>query len=64
VVRASPEIADPERREYAAQVAAMMDARKDRIGEHAADHGLPWAINALGSGPGASAGPYSANTAR
>ena len=30
----------------------MMDARKDRIGEHAADHALPWAVNALGPVPG------------
>ncbi len=29
-----------------------MDARKDRIGEHAADHALPWAVNALGPVPG------------
>ena len=29
-----------------------MDARKDRIGEHAAEHALPWAINALGPVPG------------
>jgi hypothetical protein len=28
-----------------------MDARKDRIGEHAAEHALPWAVNALGSVP-------------
>ena len=28
-----------------------MDARKDRIGEHAADHALPWAVNALGPVP-------------
>ena len=52
-----PAIADPERRAYVAEIAAMMDARKDRIGEHAAD-----ARPALGSqrpGPGArpSAGP-------
>ena len=33
-----PAIADPERRAYVAQIAAMMDARKDRIGEHAAEH--------------------------
>ena len=45
-------IADPERRAYAAEIAAMMDARKDRIGEHAAGHALPWAINALGPVPG------------
>jgi hypothetical protein len=29
-----------------------MDARKDRIAEHAADHALPWAVNALGPVPG------------
>jgi hypothetical protein len=28
-----------------------MDARKDRIGEHAAEHSLPWAVNALGPVP-------------
>ena len=46
-----PEIADPERRGYAAQIAAAMDARKDRIGEHAADSALPWAVSALGPVP-------------
>jgi AAA domain/TrwC relaxase len=46
-----PEIADPERREFAAQIAALMDARKDRIGEHAADNELPWAVSALGPVP-------------
>ncbi len=30
----------------------MMDARKDRIGEHATEHALPWAVNALGPVPG------------
>ena len=30
----------------------MMDAGKDRIGDHAADHALPWAVNALGPVPG------------
>jgi hypothetical protein len=29
----------------------MMDARKGRIGEHAAEHALPWAVNALGPVP-------------
>jgi hypothetical protein len=29
-----------------------MDARKDRIGEHAAEHAPPWAIDALGPVPG------------
>ena len=46
-----PDIADPERRGYTAQIAAAMDARKDRIGEHAADNALPWAVSALGPVP-------------
>ena len=47
-----PAIADPERRAYTTEIAALMDARKDRIGEHAADHAPPWAITALGPVPG------------
>ena len=47
-----PALADPERRAYVAEIAALMDARKDRIGEHAADHAPPWAIAALGPVPG------------
>ena len=46
-----PAIADPERRGYTTQIAAAMDARKDRIGEHAADSALPWAVSALGPVP-------------
>ena len=46
-----PAITDPGRRAYVAEIAALMDARKDRIGEHAADRALPWAVNALGSVP-------------
>jgi conjugative relaxase-like TrwC/TraI family protein len=46
-----PEIADPGRRAYLTQIAALMDARKDRIGEHAADHAPPWATTALGPVP-------------
>jgi hypothetical protein len=46
-----PDIADPERKAFVAQIAGMMDARKIRIGEHAADNALPWAINALGPVP-------------
>jgi len=46
-----PAIADPERRAYLTEIAALMDARKDRIGEHAAEHELPWAVNALGPVP-------------
>ena len=46
-----PGIADPERRAYVTEIAALMDARKDRIGEHAAEHELPWAVAALGPVP-------------
>jgi len=46
-----PAIADPERRAFAAEIAAMMDARKERIGEHAAGHAPPWAVAALGPVP-------------
>ena len=46
-----PAISDPERRAFAAQIAALMDARKDRIGEHAAEHAPPWAVAALGPVP-------------
>ena len=47
-----PAIADPDRRAYVAEIAALMDARKDRIGEHAAASALPWAVNTLGPVPG------------
>ena len=46
-----PAVADPERRAYTAQIAALMDARKDRLGEHAAEQRLPWAVAALGPVP-------------
>jgi hypothetical protein len=46
-----PEIADPERRAYVTQIAVLMDARRDRIGEHAAEHAPPWAVTALGPVP-------------
>ncbi len=46
-----PEIADPERRAYVTELASLMDARKDRIGEHAANHAPSWAITALGPVP-------------
>lgn len=46
-----PPIADPERSTYVTEIAALMDARKDRIGEHAADHALPWAISSPGPVP-------------
>jgi hypothetical protein len=47
----APAIADPERRAFVAEIAAIMDARKDRIGEHAAKNALPWAVGALGPVP-------------
>ena len=46
-----PALADPERRAYVAQIAALMDARTDRIGEHTAAHPPPWATAALGPVP-------------
>jgi conjugative relaxase-like TrwC/TraI family protein len=46
-----PAIDDPERRAYAARIAALMDARKERLGEHAAEHRLPWAVAVLGPVP-------------
>jgi hypothetical protein len=46
-----PDITDPERRAYTKEIAALMDARKQRIGEHAAASNLPWAVTALGSVP-------------
>ena len=46
-----PALADPERRAYVAEIAALMDARTDRIGEHAASHPPPWATAALGPVP-------------
>ena len=36
---------------YLTEIAAMMDARKDRIGEYAAEHAPPWAVAALGQVP-------------
>jgi conjugative relaxase-like TrwC/TraI family protein len=44
-------LADPARRAYVAEIATLMDARKDRIGEHAAASALPWAVNTLGPVP-------------
>src|SRR6185437_12390711 len=47
-----PALADPERRAYVAEIAALMDARTDRIGEHAASHPPACALAALGPVPG------------
>ena len=46
-----PAITDPARRAYAVQIAALMDQRKGRIGEHIASIIPPWAAGALGSVP-------------
>ena len=46
-----PAIADPQRRAYLTQIAVLMDARKQRLGEHAAACAPPWAASALGPVP-------------
>jgi conjugative relaxase-like TrwC/TraI family protein len=46
-----PGITDSQRRAYVGEIAALMDARKQRIGEYAAASTLPWAVNALGAVP-------------
>jgi conjugative relaxase-like TrwC/TraI family protein len=47
-----PETGDPERCRFLTQLAAAMDDRQRRIGEHAATASLPWAVAALGAVPG------------
>jgi conjugative relaxase-like TrwC/TraI family protein len=42
---------NPDRRAYAAEIARLMDARKERIGEYAADITPSWAVTALGPVP-------------
>ena len=46
-----PALADPGRQAYVAEIAALMDARKDRIGEYTAGHPPAWATAALGPVP-------------
>ena len=46
-----PRLADPERQDYVEQIAQLMDERKERIGEHAAEQQPPWAVAALGPVP-------------
>jgi hypothetical protein len=46
-----PHLPDPQRHQYLAELAAMMDDRKQRIGEFAADNAPPWAVSALGPVP-------------
>jgi hypothetical protein len=46
-----PELPDAGRRTYLAEIAAMMDDRKQRLGWHAAEHATSWAVKALGPVP-------------
>ena len=46
-----PELPDPDRQAYLAEIAAMMDDRKERLGQHAAQTAPAWAVNALGPVP-------------
>ena len=46
-----PHLPDPDRRAYLAGIAAMMDDRKQRLGQHAGQIAPAWAITALGPVP-------------
>jgi hypothetical protein len=46
-----PAVADPQIRDYLGQLAQQMDERRDRIGQHAAEHQPAWAVKALGPAP-------------
>ena len=46
-----PQLPDPGRHAYLTQIAAMMDDRKQRIGQHTAQHPPPWVAKALGPVP-------------
>ena len=50
-----PELPDPDRRAYLAQIAAMMDDRTRRLGQHTAQTAPTWAVTALGPVPANSA---------
>jgi hypothetical protein len=47
-----PETTEPELRRFLTDLAAAMDARKERIGEHLVEHLPAWAERALGPVPG------------
>src|ERR1022692_3512157 len=47
----APEVTDPQHHRFLAELAAAMDARKERIGEHAAEYAPGWAVRALGPVP-------------
>jgi hypothetical protein len=46
-----PVVADPDRQRFLTELAAAMDARTERIGEHVADHPPEWAVRSLGAVP-------------
>jgi TrwC relaxase/AAA domain len=46
-----PQLRDPDRQAYLAEIATMMDGRKQRLGEHAAQTTPAWAVTALGAVP-------------
>jgi hypothetical protein len=46
-----PHLPDPERQAYLAEIAAMMDDRKQRLGQHTAQTGPAWAVTTLGPVP-------------
>jgi conjugative relaxase-like TrwC/TraI family protein len=46
-----PDLGDPDRTEYVRQLAAAMDERKERLGEHTAEAAPAWARRALGPVP-------------
>ncbi len=46
-----PRLPDPQRRGYLAQIAAMMDDRTRRLGQHTARTAPAWAVSALGPVP-------------
>jgi hypothetical protein len=46
-----PQLDDPGRHAYLTEIAAMMDDRKQRLGQFAADHPPAWALTSLGPVP-------------
>ena len=46
-----PETSEPERQELLTEIAAAMDGRMARLGEHTAETAPAWATNALGAVP-------------
>jgi hypothetical protein len=57
-----PRLPDPARQAYLAGIAAMMDDRTQRLGQHAARTGPAWAVNTLGPVPADEAGRRSWQT--